>query len=243
MLMKKISIIATLIVLVASMAAAQEVSTSKVKLHLNNGSIIYANLIDYIPDEMIKIQMENGRIVDLKAPQVKKMIMLGHQDEPMSLYHFPKKKYVHTTRIGVTPGTSNVGAGASYSLLRQIKPNLLVGVGLGVENFYASRGYNVYPLFVEGKKYLTNSIGSPFISIRFGGSLAFKEAEVGQIDASGGIYFNPVFGYRFGSNDLMFELFAGVKMQKMDYHRYINNGTSQLDILVRRLDFGLGMAF
>lgn len=245
--MKKIIYIIAILSMFCTMSNAQDENlTSRVKIVLNGGSIFYGDLVEYIPEKMLKVKLFNGQVVQYGMKSVKKVIMVNPDKEFAYLerpYQFPDKRFVHNTRLGISSGTSNNGAGASYAIGYQIKNNFLLGMGVGVDNYYGERGYNMYPIFAEAKYYFLQSNSSPFVSVRGGVAFGFRDLNIGQKSVAPGGFLNPVFGYRLGGNNLMFEFFTGIKMQKMDYEFVSLNGRTLRDVLARRLDLGIGMTF
>jgi hypothetical protein len=153
------------------------------------------------------------------------------------------KRLYFETDFAFLPGSSGVGVSLSQSVLYQHTQRLAYGAGIGLDNYRMAPGQSIFPLFVNGKVNLKNARRAPYVGMKLGYGFVFTNEEEDITEASGGFMANPYFGIRFGSRGTIFNLFTGVKIQKVDYvfSRPWEKRTE--DILFRRIVLGMSVMF
>ena len=212
----------------------------RVKVYMNNGSVIFGEFEDYDPEKGIWIKI-NDRILFLGKEHFRKFSTVNNYGKKV---HNPlkSKKVYYRTNLGLLANTNGTGTSLNISALYQFSPHLSAGVGIGVDNYYFNAPHNIFPVFTEFKGYLVDKRSSPFVSIKTGYSFNRPHEDSGQLVARGGILFNPTFGYRFGSEGIMFDIYFGLRLQKA-YYEKLTWAFSRQDILWRRVEIGSALSF
>ncbi len=169
-------------------------------------------------------------------------------------YRFKEKGIYHHINVGLVSATDDLGLNASYSIGKMQRRALGFGGGLG---FYSYKDYSVtrldfLPVFAEARSYIFAKRNTPFVSTKAGYGFALKRALNGAENQviskqSGGLFFNPSFGFRFGANeDINLTMDLGFLMQYSKDVFLLDDtglGTSWRKRLFRRWSFNLGIVF
>lgn len=232
-----------LILTLATMVAnGQETVEYKDKLYTKDGSIIIGSITSYDPVGGVDIMMKNGKVISFANDQVKKVVM--HQGEeivtPVTLR---KGRVYNETQFSLLTGVSGTGIGIAHSVLYQFHEKIGAGIGIGLDNYYVAPGRDIYPIFITAKYYLLDSKMSPYFGMRAGYGLAFKREEEDIVEANGGWMINPQIGLRLGTKKLMFNMFAGIKLQQADYEIVRPWESVSQDIFFKRIELGTSVMF
>lgn len=240
--MKQIFLLAFCILLGFLGQAQNESSDNlKTKVYLKNGSILVADFKSYDPNGDLVVVL-NGADFVMSSKEVKKIVMLESTSH-VNMNRLTTKKIYHRTNIASLSNSNGNGITLNYSALYQHSRWLGVGAGIGIDNYYYSRGRNVYPLFVEFRSYLVDRNSSPYVSLKSGYGFIFSDEELGQTKTNGGVLINPTFGYRFGSSGIMFDAYLGLRFQDAEYEFVDSWSFRQQDIQWNRVEIGFGISF
>lgn len=214
--------------------------SERIKVILNNGTVLYGELIAYSPETGLIMQIK-GHNITIKNQDIKRFKMLNRSVEKTYL-PLKRKKIYYRTNFGLLSNTNGTGTTMNISALYQFNSYFSAGVGIGVDNYYFNAPHNIFPVFTEFKGYLMDKSSSPFVSLKTGYSFSTPHEESGQLAARGGILLNPTFGYRFGSRGIMFDIYSGLRYQKAYYEKG-GWAFSTQDILWRRIELGMALSF
>lgn len=224
-----------------SSAKEQETEVNEVKVILKNGSSFFGELVSYDPNEGITVSV-NGKEIFIEEKRLRKFVSTASSKEVFKPKLKTNKIYFRTN-VGFLTNDNGTGASLNVSALYQLNRYFSAGIGVGVDNYYFNEPHNIFPLFTEFKTYLVDKNSSPYVSLKTGYSFNRAHEDSGQVLARGGFMINPTFGYRFGSRGIMFDLYAGIRMQNAYYEKIQNNGYSRQDIIWKRLEFGTALSF
>lgn len=73
------------------------------------------------------------------------------------------------------------------------------GVGLGVDHYSEGFGYDIFPIYLEGRGYFLKEKVSPFYSVCFGYGFIWADHHYNAV-IKGGSYLNYSVGLRFGAH-------------------------------------------
>ena len=225
--------------LITFSATAQD-TLDDVIVILENGHKVHGKLLDYDPVKGATISMGYGGKVFLDIAMIKRLETVKVIETP---YRFKEKGFMSHVGISLLNGNSHSGFSVGYEGMWGFHRLFSVGLGLGVDNYYASQGYNIVPTFLTVRSYLLGQDKTPFLYARTGYAWAIKDADVGQVEADGGLMWNVGGGFRLASGDTMFNIYAGVKVQKSDYRSTAGETRIADDILFKRIEIGCGILF
>lgn len=246
--MKKIlKILALLLTLLGLNALDAQEMVYKDKLFLREGSIIVGAITDFQPGSKITMELKSGNVLTFYDGQIKKVKMyqgaFEKKKQVLALLPLTDKRIYYETSFAFLSGASGLGASISQNVFYQQTHRWAIGAGLGIDNFRLAPGQSTYPLFANTKFNLTNTRNSPYIGMKLGYGFAFANSQENISQASGGVMFNPYFGIRLGSRGTIFNLFAGITTQKVDYVFTRPWEKRTEDVLFRRLALGMSLMF
>lgn len=214
-------------------------SDNKDKVILKGGTILYGTLIDYAEDGTIKL-IVNEKEMSIPGDRVKKVLM---HDNSIGISRINSHKWYFRSNFGLLVNGNGVGFSlnqtASYSLTNW----LLVGIGVGVDNYYANSGRNIVPVFTELKTYLLKGSSAPYLSLRGGYGFNPKNKELNQISSKGGVILNPSVGFQFGGRQSSWDIYLGYKTQTAQYVFHRRNALVDQNIRWHRVEVGVGLNF
>lgn len=236
------SIISCLLCAVAFYSNAQA-NEYKDRIDLYNGTTLVGKVIKYSIKDTIIIALSETEQVTLHAKNVKKVIMAKPSFHVEEHYKFKSPTWYLRSQFSVLYAKEQGGYSLSVSGGYQINHWLAVGVGSGIDNYYAAEGYNIFPVFGEARVGFYKKNKTPYIGLRSGYGFATPDADIGQTFARGGWLINPVFGIRLGAGVPYVDLYAGARFQSAYYETSANQIRSEIDIHFKRYDIGVGITF
>lgn len=241
-MVRKISLSVILLLGLAHFLKAQEPKTYNDRIFLNNGSVLSCKIISYNPIDSIIFEFTSGQKMTYPSSFIKKIKMEdGFKHE--KLYSFKENKWYTRSQFSVLYSKDQKGISISQSVGYQYRHWLGVGLGMGLDNYKVEKGNNLMPVFAEIRSYFIKENTSPYLAVRYGYGFAFEQTNLGQINATGSCFFNPVIGYRLGAGIPYFDLFCGIKFQEARYQTRDNWSKATFDISYRRYDLGLALTF
>ena len=213
--MKKVLL--TLALMLGACTATFAQSTKDV-LYLKNGSIIYGQLIEMVPEKQVKIKTTDGSVFVYNTSEVDRIAKAETKEkesytEPKSSFRTRKiatgfKGFIDDSYSASMNGSDFNRGGLSVSLGSQILPQLFVGAGLGLE-YYTEPEVLMVPVFADVRVNFINGPVSPLLGVKVG------YTALGDFE---GFYFNPMVGCRFGlTNKLALHTAIGYALQNTDY--------------------------
>lgn len=219
----------------------------RVIIHLENGSEFEANLIDW-NQEAGTITVEGfGNELKFQISEVKKIIHLGVDTSPA--YTFKETGFYYHARVNYITGNPGMreyqepGIGISVSAGKRFNRFASVGLGLGYDEYVVGTPENILSTFAEFSGYLIPHNQSISYSLAAGYGFAFKNEDSNLISAKGGWMFYPAVGLRLGKKRMKWTFDIGYKFQEANWIYQNWNGTSDQDILYRRLTLRSGVMF
>ena len=211
----------------------------KATVELLKGSIFEGEIVKYQYGDTLFLLIDKGIVIKFPESTIKELSF--NKNKTTHLYN--PKKLLNSTRFALDMGETKNGFSLSHTIYLMAFSNFYYGVGGGIDNHYGEENYNVFPIFGASRYYLLKRRISPFLDVKVGYGMAFKQLRNNLIDANGGFHFNPTFGYRFGTKYFASELTFGVKIQKVDYLYQSAQESIEYNILVKRLQVGFNFTF
>ncbi len=166
--MKKFLILFSAIIVLSISANAQR---KQDVVYLKNGSMIRGVMLEFKPDEYVKIETKDRSVWVFNNDQIEKVTKearLGKQIQPK--YH----GYYMTLSTGFLPGRGNWGTEVNV-FLRMVNGyqfNEKFGLGFGTElSGLDSRNGGLMPLFLEPRYYLLKNRTAPYLLGQAGWSM------------------------------------------------------------------------
>ena len=192
--------------------------STKDVLYLKNGSIIYGQLIEMVPEKQVKIKTTDGSVFVYNTSEVDRIAKAETKEkenytERKSSFRTRKiatgfKGFIDDSYSASMNGSDFNRGGLSVSLGSQILPQLFVGAGLGLE-YYTEPEVLTVPVFADVRVNFINGPISPFLGVKVG------YTALGDFE---GFYLNPMIGCRFGlTNKLALHTAIGYALQNADY--------------------------
>lgn len=193
--MKKVLLILALMLGASTATFGQ---STKDVLYLKNGSVIYGQLIEMVPDKQVKIKTADGSVFIYNTSEVDRIEkaekeVKEQRSERKSSFRTRKiatgfKGFIDDSYSASMNGSDFNRGGLSVSLGSQILPQLFVGAGLGLE-YYNELEVLTVPVFADVRVNFINGPISPFLGVKVG------YTALGDFE---GFYLNPMVGCRFG---------------------------------------------
>lgn len=220
---------------------------------MKDGKTITGKIMQYSPGSIVRIEQEDGTMVEVSDSDVekiqqgvevsekKKMELQNSQNATESTTITPRIHGIYSaSMLSFAAGNSNteglsLGAGFSQVFGFQLNQHLGIGVGFGIDN-YSRRGETVYPLFGELRSFLPSKKGTGnFYGLIAGGyAMAFSRKQLDITEADGGVMAQLAVGYRAATVEgLDIYVDIGPKFQHAHFERKLYNG----DVEVRDIDF------
>lgn len=223
-------------------------------VYLKDGSVLEGKMIEFRENQYIKMDL-GGNEVTISYSSIQKIKHKSLAARSGPVYSFRNKGLYNQTSLGFLPGRISsetvMGIELDHSLGYLLDRRLGFGLNLGIANYDQGTNDIYYVLAGEVRGFLFEKNFSPYYA--FKGGYGFIHMDETFIEANGGYYFNPSFGYRFsGSSNVSFALEGGLTFQKGYYKQDLSSfwwgvprGSDfvERDILYRRFTLKLGILF
>jgi hypothetical protein len=195
-------------------------------VYLKNGSIIRGVMLEFIPDQSVKIQTADRNIFVFKMEEVEKITK-----EPIGKPQRVKNKqpsaepetghdFILELGYGLGVGKVRADRGA-FNFVYNYRLNRNVGIGIGTGLRYyttltvSGNGNFLLPLFADFRFYFNDNDIAPFAGLDFGASMFVGERYFNFRDQLSGILINPFAGVIIKTNKGgAFSISAGYDMQR-----------------------------
>ncbi len=241
--MPKSAIIICVILGFSFYGIAQDASEYNDKIYLKNGSILQGKLLAYSVKDSVTFTLNGSQPITFPVSLIKKIKMGDGNKNTVATYQFRENACYARTQISSLYRKDNSGLSVSQAFGYQYRSWLAIGAGIGIDNYYKEEGNDLMPVFIEMRSYLLKQNASPYVALRYGYSFAFADEEIGQVEAKGDYFWNPVIGYRLGSGRPYFDIFCGAKFQHASYKSRDGWSEFTYELNYRRYDFGLALTF
>ena len=182
-------------------------------VYLNNGSIIRGEIIEQIPNQLLKIETADGSVFVYKMNQVKKITK-----EQITSSNNTNSGYLGIVDFGYDIGVGNLGIDRlKFDIINGYKFNPYISIGLGTGvHYYSDYQAALVPIFANFRAHFLDADVSPFINAEVG--YAFDATNNFN---STGFILNPSVGASFYvSNAAAINISVGYELQKMDFLYY-----------------------
>jgi hypothetical protein len=223
------------------------------KVYLKNETRLVGKVIQYIPNDTLKLELKNGQIVVLHDNTVRKLVMGDADEKTGKVYAFKEKGIYNASYFGLSFGKTQYDQavqGAFFSTAMGYQFNRLIGVGLGIgiDNQYIARGsVNVLTTFMEVRGYLSAKPRTFYYSCSGGvGFLMMDKTdrERNYTGHRGDLMLHPAIGLRFGANpDFNFFLDIGAKFQRIHFNEINNWAENRYTVTYQRWVLRGGILF
>jgi hypothetical protein len=209
-------------------------------------------LLEISPGEFVKIQTDNGHIIQVSDHKIKRYYYPNGQfnvekELGMRNYHFREKGLYLYSSMGLIMNTvssdqgGRVGWQLSGSAGYQVNRLLGLGFGVGVDFYRTGASEMIFPVFAEVRGYFVSQTSTPYYVLRSGYGIAFANDDVGINEAKGGLMLNPAVGWRLaGGSGLKMCIDIGVQFQHAEFDYSRGSETSLTDIWYKRLNMRVG---
>ncbi len=208
-------------------------------VYLKNGTIIRGTIIEFIPDQSIKIRGKDGNEFFFRLDEIEKI-----RREPFNIEKITiKGKQIRQSGFcNTTDVVAGFGEASSNDMLYGVhniagylfNPFFSMGAGVGIEKYHDD---TYVPLFLDVHAYFSNSIVSPYFSVNFGKLF-------GDSKNKGGILILPSFGVKAYFNSKMAVDFnLGYRFQEFEYEYDWNSFSASYTRSDNLITFRTGITF
>ncbi len=223
--------ITAFLLLYAAQLKAQQNDFSD-KVYLKNGSLIVGKIIQYAPNDTLKVQIGSGQIVPFGHDQVKKIVMFSalkdksfRTEKP---YEFKEQGLYDALSLSGNFGRNAIrtqrGIGIQNVVGYQFNRLVGTGIGVGYDSYYLNNGEsNVVSVFGEYRGYLGKRNTSEYWTLAAGFGQPIDSKSDNFTNLKGSFMVQPTVGFRFGASR-RYNFFAdlGFRLQQI---RFQNNNT------------------
>lgn len=236
------------------------------EVHLKTGDVVRGKITDMERGEYVEIEV-GGEISRYEQVDIRRI--LHSVPVPQETYETVKiierapkviidpatlivKGKYNTTYLSFSYGKNqqddfSVGPGIHTVFGKQWSAKVGLGFGVGIDNYRASRGETLYPLYADYRMYPFKKNKGYYLNMGAGYGFAFKNESRGIVKANGGLYAAPHIGYRTASKDgVSMNMELGFKYQ----HAYFEEISPRTDNDIekrtnqyQRITFRLGLMF
>lgn len=214
-------------------------SETKDKIILKGGTVLYGTLVDYAADGTIKL-IVNKKELTISGDKVKKVLM---SDNSRGISRINSHNWYFRSNFGLLINDNGKGLTISQTVSYALSNWFLVGIGLGVDNYYANSGRNIMPVYAELKTYLFKRGSTPYISFRGGYGFNFRDKRSNHISTKGGVILNPSVGFQFEGRQSSWDVYLGYKSQSSQYIFTRRDALVTQEIRWHRIEAGVGLNF
>ncbi len=237
------------------------------EVHLRNGEIIRGTITDLELKKFVEIEVD-GKTLRYEQEDIRRIlhsVQIGAADEdiPMAVKEKePKviidpatlivKGHYSTTYLSFSYGQNqlgnfSIGPGVHTVWGKQWSAVAGLGIGAGIDNYRASRGETLYPLYADYRFYPFKNDKGYYLNMGAGYGFAFKNKSRGIIKANGGLYAAPAIGYRSASQDgVSLNMELGFKYQSAYFEEQSTRTDNDIEKRTneyQRITFRLGLMF
>lgn len=235
-----------------SLYSQQSEQYTKYKFIKKNNSVIIGEIVEKLDGKPYKILLDNGVIIEIREQEIYRMKPLSTSTVAALSVPFEQPNYkwgfsaeasgLSNTRFNI--GSPGISTGLTVAAHRYINYHLALGFGTGVFNYDLDSRRQLIPVHGDIKWRFVKNFSTPFIQLKAGYALASNNFINGLIDKKGGSFYNPFLGYEFGvKNKISWSLGLGVVFQKAYYEYQEGTTFADEDIVFRRTEFKIGIAF
>lgn len=235
------------------------------EVHLNNGEVVKGKITDIERGKFVEIEVD-GNVLRYEQEDVRRVlnaVPVKVEEEQMVIVEKKPKVVIDpatlivkgiysTTYLSFSYGQNqlgdfSIGPGVHTIFGKQWNSKVGLGLGLGIDNYRASRGETVYPIYADYRFYPFKKNRGYYLNAGAGYGFAFTNKSKGITKANGGFYGAPAIGFRSASKDgVSLNMELGFKYQ----HAYFEEVSARTDNDIemrtnnyQRITFRLGLMF
>ena len=192
-------------------------------VYLKNGEIVRGKIIQNVPDQSLRIQTKDRKVVVIKHDEIEKMtrenILEDHSSNISKTSKFKKKGFINLTEVNYNIGTGEVKSEHSninndrrsfgFRIVNgyQFNENLSLGLGIGIEGL---EDETLLPITIDFRVSASDGKVSPVFILNGG-------TGIGANDDFGKLVINPQIGIRvYLSKNVAYLLNFGYKWQQVE---------------------------
>jgi len=223
---------------------------------MKNGSKLSGTILKWELAREMEFKLLTGAVVIIPQNEIDKVTVdVGYPEGMAPVYVYGRKARPYAFREHGLYQTFSTflnfsdpgGAGIHYSIGHRFTHLLGVGGGIGIESndFFNDRG--LVPVFAEARGFFAKKKISPYYAMKVGYGFALKNQNFEVVEATGGIYFSPEIGVRFGGKNVNYYLGLEYKLQNATYTSNFGgwggDGTATDKVTYRRTELRTGLVF
>jgi hypothetical protein len=236
------------------------------EVHLNNGDVVRGSITDIERRKFVEIEVDGKKIryeqEDIRrilhsvpVSETEKETVKIKEKEPKVIIDpatlIDKGNY-NTTYLSFSYGQNqegdfSIGPGVHTVWGKQWSATKGLGFGLGIDNYRASRGETIYPIYADYRLYPIKKDKGYYLNMGAGYGFAFKNKSRGIVNANGGLYAAPSIGYRSASKDgVSLNMELGFKYQHAYFEEISDRTEGDIEMRTneyQRITFRLGLMF
>ena len=236
------------------------------EVHLNNGDVVRGKITDIERRQFVEIEVEGTsyvyeqkdvrRILHAVPVEVDAEPNLRIKEKAPKVVIDPATLIVggiySTTYLSFSYGQNqqgdfSIGPGVHTVWGKQWDAKTGLGLGLGIDNYRASRGETLYPIYADYRLYPFKKNRGYYLNVGAGYGFAFKNSSKGIQKANGGFYGAPTIGYRSASKDgVSMNMEFGFKYQHAYFEEVSFRTDNDIEMRTnnyQRITFRLGLMF
>jgi hypothetical protein len=223
---------------------------------MRDGSKLSGTIIKWELARGMEFKLLTGAVIIIPQSEIEKVTVdIGYKEgmAPVYVYGRQARPYafrehgLYQTFSAFLNFSDPGGAGIHYSIGHRFTHLLGVGGGIGIESndFFNDRG--LVPVFAEARGFFVKKKISPYYAMKVGYGIALKNQNFDVVEATGGIYFSPEIGVRFGGKNVNYYLGLEYKLQNATYTSNFGgwggDGTATDKVTYRRTELRTGLLF
>jgi len=244
----------------SALLTAQTYTESKV--YLKGGQTLEGKLLSYQQGVGLSIQTEKKKPVEVPEKAVHRVVQRTYLVAPARqsskntaevekvAYAFKERGMYNSIYFSSLNGQEGdefkIGFGIHNVTGYQFNRLLGIGLGIGLDSYSFIDGENLYPIFLEGRGYLTKSKVAPYYSLSAGYGFLFGLDDGTVTETEGGAMGRAAIGVRLGANSGSNVLIdAGYQLQEAYFRRVSDNTgeTEETTVLYNRIAIRVGLIF
>lgn len=216
----------TLILLLITFCFAANAQSYQKAIFLKNGDILKGQIVEE-SETILKVEIIGGSVFVINKAEI---IKIEEEKVPKQFrgkddFVIKTNGFYHTLNLSLLFGRNqwddlSAGASIQYTFGYQYNRWLGAGLGFGAESYFFYDTESIYPIYLEGRGFISKKPFSPYYSVQLGYGIATLQNREfsGMLAAQGGLYFHPKIGFRFPTrSNVAFTMEVGYNLQKASY--------------------------
>jgi len=225
-MMKKILFLIT--TLFFSLTISGQIDSSESNLvivNLTDGSILEGELVEWEIGEYIILNTTWNPNFKISSQEIKKITQKSAlKIKKTKPYKFKETAWYSSYKLQYIRGNlgdranNAYGYGLSASAGKRFSRLAAIGLGVGYDQYIRFTGEQFVPVFLEFSSFLKPNNNTAFINVAAGYSFTWRNDDLFQLEASGGLMLYPSIGVKLGSEKVQYTIDIGYKIQKASFN-------------------------